>query len=1300
MNADGPRRVLPDVSVHPEFLGRTYIEWGKMALPTVLSLYVSVYVLPSTLQMYGFGLTIGVFVTTTVAILGSPSHLSAGEFIEQRLTHALYQPVMLHDSHPERDTVEQPENSGRLNSLATTFPFSKLPFVNTEVAEGDQRAQDIVPVERAFRGEYAIECEDGSFVGAIKVRPANMSTADTGDWSQQVNQLASIITSAVDYDAQQAEIMRSVDYQERLDHYRERTGDLRQRALELQDSTGIEDEEGEQAAQSATAAQTLADIAEERAAVVNIYNETTLVREHYVIVRVDALDAARTTSSDQGGLAGVPIIGDTLSQRRLQDQLDSDEHTDTMLDLVRQRVNSLASKLSTLEDIQASPLSSVSYAQVLADYYRTANVYANRDFKSLVREAPVPGEYDDPEYDVDHSTIRGTGAASRSGWSRPSVSADGGTEAVEAEPQANGGNTAIGGEVEPERGRIGRLISESPIPILDGKVRDERFKSLLAPEKVDPAPDPGYITLDDDVHAATLWLDEWPDVPTNGMLKEIFSYGKPGVDVTISTHLTGLDKSSAKRDMTNKVNSLKAKWKDAESKDHITATRKKREYETAKEINEALASSDHGLFEAGTYITIRSRDVGDLNEGVSAIKSRLSEAPAHARGIRADYNHLDGFKSTAPIGRDHLDRRVKMRGDGLASLFPYASHNLVEPQGIEVGTHEERHEPTILDLFGRDTGYNFGIFGNIGSGKTTTMSQMLLRLKLRYPEIDLAVIDPLQEFAGLCELFDGERIVIGGDTSINPFHIEQTPEEKLDEIGRTTPYKDAVRRAVEFIVTYYRLEDRGDLGEKRGVWEKAIKQAYAEAGITQDPSTHDNDSPTVPDVIAVIKDMVRNPGAYVFEDLADEEGMTDDRKTKAIDILNNDLEPFSDGGKYEHLTRPTEIDLEDSGMVYLDLQRYENDSDSGLMMQLLVSQIYEQAKTSSNPAVMAIDESHYMLRQNSELEFLKQAVRHSRHYDLSLGFSTQSISEFFAETSEGETRLTDSAEVIINNLSVTFLHFLKEMNEDWAGELGLSTAEMNYVKEADPGNEERGYSQALMQVDQEGAFPLKVEMSEDMNPREFALLRYDQRKHPNDLSEYLGAFDQSCAWTWNDETFTNARADNSDGGRASRSGEGDSTPTTLGDAESAYRGREIGGGTHEDQPLVAINGIAETRSAALHRIGIDNVGDLIEADEGTIAGARGIGEKRAARLNEAALAFVEDGHATVDPGEAVEEIVVVDAEQGQALREAGFGTAQKAATADPDALAAVEGVDETKAEVIQRYAEKMTDKALAAGGGA
>ena len=419
----------------------------------------------------------------------------------------------------------------------------------------------------------------------------------------------------------------------------------------------------------------------------NVYNETTLVREHYVIVRVNALDAAKTTSSDRGGIESVPIIGDVVSQRRLQKQLDSQQHTDTMLDLLRQRVDSLATKLGTLDDIKATPLSAVQYSQVIADYYRTANVYANGDFNSLVRESPLPGKYEDPEHYVSHEHIRGTGAASRSSWSRPTVSADGGSQTTDDET--------------PSTDLICQLIEDSPVPILSGEERGERFKSLLTPDSIDAASNPGHITINGDVHTATLWIDEWPEVPSDGMLKEIVAYGKPGVDVMISTHLTGLDKSSAKRDMRNKVNSLKAKWKDAEAKDHITASRKKREYETAKEIDEALAASDHGLFEAGCYITVRAEDKSDLNEAISAIKSRLSEAPAHARGVRADYNHLSGFLSTAPVAQDHLDRRVKMRGDGLASIFPYASHNLVEQGGIEVGTHEERHEPAILDLFGR-----------------------------------------------------------------------------------------------------------------------------------------------------------------------------------------------------------------------------------------------------------------------------------------------------------------------------------------------------------------------------------------------------------------------------------------------------------------------------------------------------------------------------------------------------------------------------------------------------------------------
>jgi hypothetical protein len=258
--------------------------------------------------------------------------------------------------------------------------------------------------------------------------------------------------------------------------------------------------------------------------------------------------------------------------------------------------------------------------------------------------------------------------------------------------------------------------------------------------------------------------------------------------------------------------------------------------------------------------------------------------------------------------------------------------------------------------------------------------------------------------------------------------------------------------------------------------------------------------------------MLEDAGSHVR---IDNKKLTEDREDRVVSILNNDVEPFRENGKYEHLTRPTELDFEQNDLLYLDLQRQEASSgEKGLMMQLLVNQIYEHAKASEHPTLMPIDESHYMLRQAADLEFLKQAVRHSRHYDLSIMFSTQTVSEFFAKSDEGEIELTENAEVIINNMSVQVFHYLKEMNAEWAAELGLSDAEMQYIREAEPGDKEIGYAQALLRIDKEGCFPIKVEMSNDLNPREFALIQYDPSTHGEDLEAYLRAQDARCDWRW------------------------------------------------------------------------------------------------------------------------------------------------------------------------------------------
>ena len=63
----------------------------------------------------------------------------------------------------------------------------------------------------------------------------------------------------------------------------------------------------------------------------------------------------------------------------------------------------------------------------------------------------------------------------------------------------------------------------------------------------------------------------------------------------------------------------------------------------------------------------------------------------------------------------------------------------------------------------------------------------------------------------------------------------------------------------------------------------------------------------------------------------------------------------------------------------------------------------------------------------------------------------------------GITALT----AILNQCAVKQFHRLDGMDDQWAKEFGLNYAQMRYVQDAVPGNEEAGFSEALVGVDGE-----------------------------------------------------------------------------------------------------------------------------------------------------------------------------------------------------------------------------------------
>jgi len=103
--------------------------------------------------------------------------------------------------------------------------------------------------------------------------------------------------------------------------------------------------------------------------------------------------------------------------------------------------------------------------------------------------------------------------------------------------------------------------------------------------------------------------------------------------------------------------------------------------------------------------------------------------------------------------------------------------------------------------------------------------------------------------------------------------------------------------------------------------------------------------------------------------------------------------------------------------------------------------------------------------------------RHHRHHDLSIRLVTQTVDEFFQHV---------ESEAILDQCAVKQFHRLNGMDEEWANEFGLNYAQMRYVQDAVPGNEDAGFSEALVGVDGEWR-GIKVEAM----PKEKQVIDFD-----------------------------------------------------------------------------------------------------------------------------------------------------------------------------------------------------------------
>ncbi|WP_239341120.1 VirB4 family type IV secretion system protein [Frankia sp. CiP3] len=394
----------------------------------------------------------------------------------------------------------------------------------------------------------------------------------------------------------------------------------------------------------------------------------------------------------------------------------------------------------------------------------------------------------------------------------------------------------------------------------------------------------------------------------------------------------------------------------------------------AADLAGRLARGESRLFALGLYVTVYADSADELAEERARVTALahsllLSVQPATFRAVQ-------GWATSLPLGVDLLRLRRTFDTQALAAAFPFSTPDLpvpdVERPGagpVVYGANLHSAGLVVHDRWAMPN-YNSVTLAASGAGKSYLTKLDVLRSL--YQGVQVAVVDPEDEYAQLSAAAGGTRLALGAPgVHLNPLDLPAHARHDPDLRTRRALFCHTLLATL--LGGRDDQDSRGGLDAAgRAAVDRAILAAYRAAGISADPATWDRPAPLLKDVAGALATDAEDP---------------------AGPALAGRLAPFTTGSHRTLFDGPTSTSPQGHLIVFSLRQLPDELRPAGTLLTL--DAIWRQV---ADPAhrrrrMVVVDEAWMLMAHPAGARFLFQLAKAARKHWTGLAVVTQDAAD-------------------------------------------------------------------------------------------------------------------------------------------------------------------------------------------------------------------------------------------------------------------------------------------------------------------